>query len=1545
MPQKLSRQRFGRNRRWFLPDQFGLEERHLLSAANLAGAFSQAEEVVSIRKSNRARLLEIRGTSGADTVEIGRSARGFVTLTIDGVVRSGDLRDRASFDRRLFGLRVDRLTSVRLVGDDPHDTLMLDTVLGSAARPARIQSSVVAITSPLTQLGTLRIEARSITISAAVRADSIMLSAAGLLIVEAGGSLSASRSISLNADRLVQTGNLAAPAISVSAAVLIRSGTITSPGGVVEATFTENYVATRDAAIDVSSATGTGGTIRIDGGESGHLFNSGTLRATGGTKGGEIRVSGRDVVWVGGGADVSGGTSGGLIHVGGGWQGSDATMSKARSLQVSPHTAFSADRGTLVLWSEESTTNLAAITAPGGSVEVSSKGVLNHAGRVDVGESGRFLLDPKNIVIADNVMGGVPMFELVNPTPNANDNFGASIVPLSTGNVVVTDPGDDAVATNAGAVYLYEGATGVLISTLTGSRANDGVGGGGVTALTNGNFVVRSTNCDNGTVDNAGAVTWSSGTTGVSGVVSASNSLVGSTASDVVGEGGVRTLTNGNYVVTSRFWDNGAIVDAGAVSWGNGATGVSGVVSASNSLVGSTESDLVGNGGVTALTNGNYVVGSRLWDNGAIVDAGAVSWANGTTGLTGVVSASNSLVGSTASDEVGIAVTALTNGNYVVASRFWNNGVITDAGAVTWGNGTSGMTGVVSASNSLVGTSSLDLVGIGGVKALSNGNYVVNSSLWDNGAIVDAGAATWGNGTTGMTGVVSVSNSLVGSTTSDQVGSGGITALTNGNYVVGILYWDNGAIVDAGAVAWGNGTTGTTGVVSASNSLVGSTTSDQVSFGGITALTNGNYVVASRYWDNGAATDAGAVTWGDGTTGVTGGVSDSNSLVGTSANDQVGNGGATALSNGNYVVRSSIWDNGAVVNAGAATWGDGTIGVTGVVSTSNSLVGTTASDQVGSNGVTALTNGNYVVRSMDWDNGPTLFPGAVTWGSGTDGALLTGLIGGAVSTLNSIVGTTANIPVEDSVNGTYLIRSSSNGGAVYVGLQTPLPGGVTFASNDAATSNMSPGFVATPLSAGSSTTLQASNDISLANALAVDNPSGNGGDLVLQAGRSVNLNADITTDDGNLTVLANASASDGVVDAQRDAGTGGVSIGPGALINAGNGSVALTSGTATGLTNRTSGGVVVDGTITAATVAIVTSDSGSGSPDVVVNGTLNLAGNLSIQSEGSVSFGPSSSVTGVTGGSIVTSNDPVSFESHFVQPPSFPFATGTGSISFADDWAVGPQVATLNTSVAASVAGNLSIDGGIVLAMSAGVSVSSTGSLTGNGTFLGPVSVAGGLEPGNGGSGAGNGLLNLATGALTLAGTTTVTMNGTSKTAFDKVAAIGVNLAGATLSLDLSSATLNVGDSITLVDNVSASATSGTFADMAQGALFTANGHTMQISYSGGDGNDVVVTKVGDITADFSIARSGFFYVIASDTYRQTITLTNVTPTDKKPWTFKFVGLPAGVSVVGGTHDGSDWYLNLGDASVPAGGSLGTPVEFVVPSGNAFTYTLEVIGG
>src|SRR5215471_3673609 len=132
--------------------------------------------------------------------------------------------------------------------------------------------------------------------------------------------------------------------------------------------------------------------------------------------------------------------------------------------------------------------------------------------------------------------------EFVDPHPDGGNQFGATIVPLSTGNVVITSPLDDAGGTDAGAVYLFNGATGALVSTLRGSSAFDQIGSGGVTALTNGNYVIQSPRWDNGATVDAGAATWGSGTSGVSGTVSSANSLVGASANDQV-PSGVISLT------------------------------------------------------------------------------------------------------------------------------------------------------------------------------------------------------------------------------------------------------------------------------------------------------------------------------------------------------------------------------------------------------------------------------------------------------------------------------------------------------------------------------------------------------------------------------------------------------------------------------------------------------------------------------------------------------------------------------------------------------------------------------------------------------------------------------------------------------------------------------------------------------------------------------------------------------------------------------------------------------------------------------------------
>lgn len=621
------------------------------------------------------------------------------------------------------------------------------------------------------------------------------------------------------------------------------------------------------------------------------------------------------------------------------------------------------------------------------------------------------------LIVALNAMSACAQTQEIQ-LPAGIKNFLVNV--LSNGNIVVRSQGySEPGKSGIGAVLLYNGKTLELISMLKGATAGDQIGTN-VFPLPNGNFVVVSSYWSDGAIYNAGAVTFVNGTTGLNGVVSASNSLTGSTSYEQIGANGITVLPGSNYLVRSYAWRTPGKNYLGAVTWCNGNTGLVGKVTAANSLVGSSTDDYVGWEPVLVLPNGNYVVGTPTWDNGLKSNVGAVTWCNGATGRTGAIGPGNSLIGTTAGDMISQPfgaddprLVALTNGNYVVASPYWKNGSLDSAGAVTWCDGTIETVGVVSAANSLVGGSGKDKVGAYPPVALTNGNYVVSSPSWKNGTAEDAGAVTWGNGTTGTTGIVSTANSLVGTDGTDYVGgvqpvywpefsleSEGprktVVALANGNYVVASRNWNRGGLKWAGAVTWGNGATGTTGPVSAANSLVGTAAMDRVGHLGVTALANGHYVVMSPLWSDGVKVKVGAVTWCDGFTGKVGELAASNSFVGVNPNDNVGSNYVTALANGNYVIKTRNNTFDGIQDAGMATWANGSAMLTGSPSAGNSLYGTHPGDYVG-NYITPFPNGNYLVRSDYW-NGTAQLAGAITFGNGSTGTI------GAVSSANSLVG-------------------------------------------------------------------------------------------------------------------------------------------------------------------------------------------------------------------------------------------------------------------------------------------------------------------------------------------------------------------------------------------------------------------------------------------------------------------------------------------------------------------------------------------------------------
>ena len=111
------------------------------------------------------------------------------------------------------------------------------------------------------------------------------------------------------------------------------------------------------------------------------------------------------------------------------------------------------------------------------------------------------------------------------------------------------------------------------------------------------------------------------------------------------------------------------------------------------------------------------------------------------------------------------------------------------------------------------------------------------------------------------------------------------------------------------------------------------------------------------------------------------------------------------------------------------------------------------------------------------------------------------------------------------------------------------------------------------LSTPQNVSLQANNDLFVYDPITAINSSGSGGALSLQAGRSVYINANVTTDNANLTIIGNETLANGVIDTQRDAGNAVILMAPGTIIDAGTGNVTIDLRNGAGKTNTGGGDI------------------------------------------------------------------------------------------------------------------------------------------------------------------------------------------------------------------------------------------------------------------------------------------------------------------------------------------------------------------------------------
>lgn len=184
-------------------------------------------------------------------------------------------------------------------------------------------------------------------------------------------------------------------------------------------------------------------------------------------------------------------------------------------------------------------------------------------------------------------------------------------------------------------------------------------------------------------------------------------------------------------------------------------------------------------------------------------------------------------------------------------------------------------------------------------------------------------------------------------------------------------------------------------------------------------------------------------------------------------------------------------------------------------------------------------------------------------------------------------------------------------------------------------------------------------------------------------------------------------------------------------------------------------------------------------------------------------------------------------------PVSGPFIltkTGSGTLTLsAANPHAGTQVAAGQFNLAGSTSGPVTVTDGI---------------FQGTGTVTGQVAINGGIHaPGNS-----VGIMPV-TGNYTLAaaGTLQMEINGTTAgNQYDQVRVQGsgsVVTLGGTLNL-IAAPALAAGSNFTLIENAGSAPVGGTFANLPQGAEFYEDGQWWRISYTGGTGNDVVVTRL-----------------------------------------------------------------------------------------------------
>lgn len=325
------------------------------------------------------------------------------------------------------------------------------------------------------------------------------------------------------------------------------------------------------------------------------------------------------------------------------------------------------------------------------------------------------------------------------------------------------------------------------------------------------------------------------------------------------------------------------------------------------------------------------------------------------------------------------------------------------------------------------------------------------------------------------------------------------------------------------------------------------------------------------------------------------------------------------------------------------------------------------------------------------------------------------------------------------------------------------------------------------------------------------------------------------------------------------------------------GNVILNSGSVAGLKNN--GGslsIINDGWI-AALLPITVSGSGNLSLDargaasyIRVQADLTAsAGNITLRSDGNVeSTGTTGSLNSTSGNIFLYADNDANQAGTVSFGLPIHLGSGTATVSVPNQNGALSGIVSGTGNVIKSGAGNLTLSavnnytgttsvnaGSLIIngSITSNTTVSSGATVGGTGT----INAANSLTVQSGGSvspGTSPGILNAGTVLFANGSLFNVEIDGTLEAGLqDQLNTTGnVTLGNATLNISLGF-TPNVGDSFRIINNGGAGPVGGTFNQLPEGASVTVDGNVFQISYTGGTGNDVVLTRRNPEAASFVV--------------------------------------------------------------------------------------------